>query len=99
MKKTASGRGYKPYVHTAHPFFADKFRAGDAYPVTESMIADGVGTMITSLFGSPFGTVMYFGHPAYKKSGAKTGYRCDTNKQAHKNDSKLVFFCCCVVSG
>ncbi|CAM9279105.1 unnamed protein product [Ectocarpus sp. 8 AP-2014] len=48
--------------------------AGDAYPVTESMVADGVGTMVTSLFGSPFGTVMYFGHPAYKKSGAKTGY-------------------------
>lgn len=48
---------------------------GDAYPVTESMVADGVGTMVTSLFGSPFGTVMYFGHPAYKKSGAKTGYR------------------------
>ncbi|CAM9100814.1 unnamed protein product [Discosporangium mesarthrocarpum] len=48
--------------------------AGEAFPVMESMIADGVGTMITSLFGSPFGTVMYFGHPAYKKSGAKTGY-------------------------
>lgn len=52
-------------------------RSGDAYPVRESMIADGIGTMITSLFGSPFGTVMYFGHPAYKRSGAKTGYRWD----------------------
>ncbi|CAN0017419.1 unnamed protein product [Ascophyllum nodosum] len=48
--------------------------AGDAYPVAESMIMDGIGTMICSLFGSPFGTVMYFGHPAYKKSGGKTGY-------------------------
>ncbi|CAN0177755.1 unnamed protein product [Laminaria digitata] len=38
------------------------------------MVADGIGTMITSLFGSPFGTVMYFGHPAHKKSGAKTGF-------------------------
>lgn len=44
------------------------------------MVADGIGTMITSLFGSPFGTVMYFGHPAYKKSGAKTGYRCARKK-------------------
>lgn len=48
---------------------------GDAYPVTECMVVDGIGTMIASLFGSPFGTVMYFGHPAHKKSGAKTGYR------------------------
>ncbi|CAN0344518.1 unnamed protein product, partial [Ascophyllum nodosum] len=48
--------------------------AGDAYPVTESMIVDGIGTIICSLFGSPFGTVMYVGHPAHKKSGAKTGY-------------------------
>lgn len=48
--------------------------AGDAYPITESMVADGIGTMITSLFGSPFGTVMYFGHPAYKRSGGKAGY-------------------------
>lgn len=48
--------------------------------MTESMVADGIGTMITSLFGSPFGTVMYFGHPAYKKSGGKTGYRCARKK-------------------
>ncbi|CAM9464258.1 unnamed protein product [Ascophyllum nodosum] len=48
--------------------------AGDAYPVTESMIVDGLGTIIASLFGSPFGTVMYFGHSVYKKSGAKSGY-------------------------
>ncbi|CAN0018893.1 unnamed protein product [Sphacelaria rigidula] len=38
------------------------------------MVADGLGTMLASLFGLPFGTVMYFGHPAYKKSGAKSGF-------------------------
>jgi AGZA family xanthine/uracil permease-like MFS transporter len=48
--------------------------AGDPYPVRETMIADGIGTMIASFFGSPFGTVVYIGHPAYKKSGALTGY-------------------------
>jgi len=32
------------------------------------MIADGIGTMIASFFGSPFGTVVYIGHPAYKRS-------------------------------
>lgn len=48
--------------------------AGDPFPVRETMIVDGIGTMIASLFGSPFGTVVYIGHPAYKRSGAKTGY-------------------------
>jgi len=48
--------------------------AGDPFPVRESMITDGIGTMIASFFGSPFGTVIYIGHPAHKKSGAKVGY-------------------------
>mmetsp|Transcript_23532 Transcript_23532/g.42434 ORF Transcript_23532/g.42434 Transcript_23532/m.42434 type:complete len:339 (+) Transcript_23532:150-1166(+) len=48
--------------------------AGDPYPVRETLITDGIGTMIASLFGSPFGTVIYIGHPAYKRSGAESGY-------------------------
>jgi len=48
--------------------------AGDPYPVRESMIADGLGTCLASFFGSPFGTVLYIGHPAHKRSGAKIGY-------------------------
>lgn len=48
--------------------------AGDPFPVRESMIADGVGTCIASFFGSPFGTVIYIGHPVYKRNGAKVGY-------------------------
>jgi AGZA family xanthine/uracil permease-like MFS transporter len=43
-------------------------------PLTETMIVDGIGTMIASFFGSPFGTVVYIGHPAYKRSGALVGY-------------------------
>lgn len=38
------------------------------------MIVDGIGTAIASFFGSPFGTVVYIGHPAYKRSGALVGY-------------------------
>jgi AGZA family xanthine/uracil permease-like MFS transporter len=45
--------------------------AGDPFPVRESMIVDGIGTCIASFFGSPFGTVIYIGHPAHKRSGAK----------------------------
>lgn len=49
-------------------------QAGDPYPVRESMIVDGIGTMLSSCFGSPFGTVIYIGHPAHKRSGALVGY-------------------------
>ena len=48
--------------------------AGDPYPVRETMVVDGLGTMVASFFGSPFGTVVYIGHPAYKRSGALVGY-------------------------
>jgi adenine/guanine/hypoxanthine permease len=48
--------------------------AGDPYPVRETMMSDGIGTMLSSLFGSPFGTVIYIGHPAHKRSGALVGY-------------------------
>ena len=48
--------------------------AGDPYPVRETMISDGIGTMLSSVMGSPFGTVIYIGHPAHKRSGALVGY-------------------------
>lgn len=38
------------------------------------MISDGIGTIIGSILGSPFGTVVYVGHPVHKRVGAKTGY-------------------------
>lgn len=49
-------------------------KAGDSYPLKEAMISDGVGTMVGALFGTPFGTSVYIGHPAYKKFGAGTLY-------------------------
>ena len=39
-------------------------RAGDAYGMRESMVADGVGTLLGASFGSVFGTTVYIGHPA-----------------------------------
>jgi AGZA family xanthine/uracil permease-like MFS transporter len=44
--------------------------AGDKYGVPETMVSDGVGTIIGALFGTPFGTSVYIGHPAYKKMDA-----------------------------
>lgn len=48
--------------------------AGDHYPVATCQITDGVGTMIGAVFGSPFPTTAYIGHPAYKRMGAHAGY-------------------------
>jgi adenine/guanine/hypoxanthine permease len=49
-------------------------KAGDPYPIRETMIADGVGTLLGALMGAPFGTVVYIGHPVHKRVGAQTGY-------------------------
>lgn len=48
--------------------------AGDHYPVAVCQVTDGAGTMIGALFGSPFPTTAYIGHPAYKRMGAHSGY-------------------------
>lgn len=48
--------------------------AGDHYPVGLCQITDGAGTMIGAVFGSPFPTTVYIGHPAYKRLNAHAGY-------------------------
>ncbi len=48
--------------------------AGDTYPVALCQVTDGAGTMIGALFGSPFPTTVYIGHPAYKRLDAHAGY-------------------------
>ncbi|HCC34699.1 MAG TPA: uracil permease [Ruminococcaceae bacterium] len=49
-------------------------KAGDNYPVRRSMIVDGAGTLIGSIFGCPFPTTVYYGHPGWKSIGARAGY-------------------------
>jgi AGZA family xanthine/uracil permease-like MFS transporter len=48
--------------------------AGDVYPVGLCQLTDGAGTMIGAVFGSPFPTTVYIGHPAYKRMEAHAGY-------------------------
>jgi AGZA family xanthine/uracil permease-like MFS transporter len=48
--------------------------AGDRFPVRECQIADGLGTIVGSVFGAPFPTTVYIGHPGYKRLGARSGY-------------------------
>ncbi len=47
---------------------------GDRYSTRSSLAANGVGTMIASLFGSCFPTTVYIGHPGWKGLGARAGY-------------------------
>lgn len=48
--------------------------AGDSFPVRRSLVVNGLGTLSAALFGSPFPTSIYIGHPAWKKLGARAGY-------------------------
>lgn len=48
--------------------------AGDSYPVAPSLAANGLGTILASLFGSCFPTTIYIGHPGWKSLGSGAGY-------------------------
>lgn len=48
--------------------------AGDEYSTKEALLADGLTTIIGSLFGNPFPTAVFIGHPGWKKAGARIGY-------------------------
>ncbi|HOD14956.1 MAG TPA: NCS2 family permease [Spirochaetota bacterium] len=48
--------------------------AGDTYPAMPSLAMNGIGSMIGSLFGSPFPATVYIGHPGWKGLGARSGY-------------------------
>ncbi len=48
--------------------------AGDNYNTKEAMLADGATTIIGAIFGSPFPTAVFIGHPGWKEAGARIGY-------------------------
>jgi len=48
--------------------------AGDNYPGRPSMVMNGVGSLGAALFGSPYPTTLYYGHPGWKSIGARAGY-------------------------
>jgi adenine/guanine/hypoxanthine permease len=48
--------------------------AGDNYPATPCLAANGIGTIIAACFGSCFPTTIYIGHPGWKALGARIGY-------------------------
>jgi len=48
--------------------------AGDRYKTFPSLMANGIGSVVASLFGSVFPTTIYIGHPGWKRLGARSGY-------------------------
>src|SRR5207342_154614 len=48
--------------------------AGDAYPTTRVLTADGVVSLIGCLMGNPFINAVYIGHPGWKSMGGRIGY-------------------------
>ncbi len=52
--------------------------AGDEYSVREAVGAEGVISLIGTLFGSPFANAVYIGHPGWKSIGGRVGYSVAT---------------------
>jgi AGZA family xanthine/uracil permease-like MFS transporter len=52
--------------------------AGDDYNTREALAADGITTLLGVVFGSPFPTAVFIGHPGWKESGARIGYAAAT---------------------
>jgi AGZA family xanthine/uracil permease-like MFS transporter len=48
--------------------------AGDRYETMPCLLANGAATIASALFGNPFPTTIYIGHPAWKAMGARRGY-------------------------
>ena len=46
--------------------------AGDSFPTTQVLTADGVISLIGTLLGNPFINAVYIGHPGWKSMGGRT---------------------------
>ena len=74
-----------PYLITAIPLAIYLFleslnnvesaeAGGDKYNTRTAMLVAAGGTLVASLFGSPFPTLIYIGHPGWKSVGSRIGY-------------------------
>ena len=52
--------------------------AGDPFPTTQVLTADGVVSLIGCLLGNPFINAVYIGHPGWKAMGGRIGYSAVT---------------------
>ncbi|MET0345076.1 MAG: regulator [Casimicrobiaceae bacterium] len=52
--------------------------AGDSYPTTRVLTADGAVSLVGCLMGNPFINAVYIGHPGWKAMGGRLGYSAAT---------------------
>ncbi len=52
--------------------------AGDSFPTTRVLTADGAVSLIGCLVGNPFINAVYIGHPGWKAMGGRIGYSAAT---------------------
>lgn len=52
--------------------------AGDSFPTTRVVTADGVISLIGCVMGNPFINAVYIGHPGWKAMGGRIGYSAAT---------------------
>jgi len=52
--------------------------AGDSFPTTRVLTADGIFSLIGCLMGNPFILAVYIGHPGWKAIGGRIGYSAAT---------------------
>jgi AGZA family xanthine/uracil permease-like MFS transporter len=52
--------------------------AGDSFPTTRVLTADGIVSLIGCCMGNPFINAVYIGHPGWKSMGGRIGYSAAT---------------------
>jgi AGZA family xanthine/uracil permease-like MFS transporter len=52
--------------------------AGDSFPTTRVLTADGIVSLIGCMMGNPFINAVYIGHPGWKSMGGRIGYSAAT---------------------
>ena len=52
--------------------------AGDSFPTTRVLCADGIVSLIGCMMGNPFINAVYIGHPGWKAMGGRIGYSAAT---------------------
>jgi AGZA family xanthine/uracil permease-like MFS transporter len=52
--------------------------AGDSFPTTQVLTADGIISLVGCLLGNPFINAVYIGHPGWKAMGGRIGYSAAT---------------------
>jgi AGZA family xanthine/uracil permease-like MFS transporter len=52
--------------------------AGDSFPTTRVLTADGIVSLMGCMMGNPFINAVYIGHPGWKAMGGRIGYSAAT---------------------